>query len=121
MKARINGPVVERDTLTNHVNVEGRPEFGYNVSNSTAANVEALEANITITKGANPAFGSSGTEVTFAMNVTNNGAAPLPHVWASDRLPTGLSYISSSPAGTAQGQNVSWADIGLLPWREEAA
>lgn len=50
VQARINGPVSQRRTLTNHVYVEGKPQFGYNISNSTSADVEALEANITITK-----------------------------------------------------------------------
>ena len=114
VQARINGPVSQRRTLTNHVYAEGKPQFGYNISNSTSADVEALEANITITKGADPAFGSPGTIVTFTLNVTNNGIAPLPHVTVNDLLPAGMSYLSSSPPGTALGRNVSWADIGPL-------
>ena len=114
VNARIDGPVIDRETLTNHVYVEGRPEFGYNVTNTTSASVEALKADIAITKGATPSFGSPGAEVIFSVNVTNNGIAPLPHVFVSDLLPAGLNYVSSNPEGTAQGQNITWADIGPM-------
>ena len=46
--------------------------------------------------------------------MTNTGAAALPHVSASDLLPGGMSYLSSSPEGTNQGQKVFWPDIGPM-------
>ena len=78
------------------------------------ADVLAEEAKISVSKSAEPGFGSPGTAVTFAISVTNNGAAALPHVSVSDQLPQGMSYVSSSLAGVSQGQNVLWSDIGPM-------
>ena len=52
--------------------------------------------------------------MTFTIDVTNSGAAPLLNVAASDQLPAGMSYLSSSPAGSNQGQNVLWPNIGPM-------
>ena len=65
-------------------------------------------------KRADPASGSPGATVTFTIDVTNSGAAPLLNVAASDQLPAGMSYLSSSPAGSNQGQNVLWPNIGPM-------
>ncbi len=114
VNARMNGPVVGTEILTNLVNLDGKPELGNNVTNSTTATVDAQEANISVIKTADPAFGSPSTNVTFTLDVTNSGDALLPHVFVSDLLPTGMSYVSSSPAGIHTGQNVSWPDIGPM-------
>ena len=112
--ARIDGPISGTRTLTNQVDVSASPEHGENVTAADSATVQASEAKIAVDKAADPAFGSIGTMVTFALNVTNAGSALLPNVFVSDLLPQGMSYISSSPAGISQGQNVLWSDIGPL-------
>ncbi|MCX6679825.1 MAG: right-handed parallel beta-helix repeat-containing protein [Methanothrix sp.] len=112
--ARIDGPIVGMETLTNRVDVQAEPEHGENVTASAIADVLAEEANITVTKVADPAFGSAGTNVTFNLTVTNSGSASLPHVSVSDLLPAGLSYVSSSPVSTQSGQQVVWPNVGPL-------
>ncbi len=86
---------------------------GGNVTNSTTADVSAIEAAINVTKEADPTYGSKGTLVNFTLNVTNSADAPLPHVFVSDVLPFGLTYDSSS-GGTDSGHNVWWSDIGPM-------
>ncbi len=111
--ARIDGPVYGIETLTNRVDVEGKPVQGENVTNSTTVDVQAQEAKINVTKVADPTFGSKGTLVNFTMVVTNNASASLPHVYVRDVLPAGLAYNSSS-GGISTGQNVYWSDIGPM-------
>jgi uncharacterized repeat protein (TIGR01451 family) len=112
LTAHINGK--EFGDLINAVNATGYPEYGDPVNSSATASVRAEEANITVTKVANPAFGSAGTNVTFNLTVTNSGSAPLPHVLVSDLLPAGMSYVSSSPGSSNSGQQVVWPDVGPL-------
>ncbi|MCX6680526.1 MAG: DUF11 domain-containing protein [Methanothrix sp.] len=114
IKASINGPISGNKTLTNRVNVEGKPESGSNVTNNDTAIVKASEPKITIIKTANPTFGSPSTNVNFTLVVNNTGSTLLPHVFVRDLLPTGMSYVSSSIGSTHSGQTVSWSDIGPL-------
>ena len=80
----------------------------------TSADVGAQEAKISVTKTADPTFGSPSTNVTFTLEVTNSGSAALPHVFVSDLLPVGMTYVSSSSGSTNVGQNVNWSDIGPM-------
>ncbi|HPT19543.1 MAG TPA: DUF11 domain-containing protein [Methanothrix sp.] len=112
--AQIDGPVVGLVTLTNRVDVEGKPDHGGNVTANATAIVQAQEAKISVTKKADPALGSPGTWVNFTMNVTNTANSELVNVTASDDLPAGLIYQSSSPGGINSGQNVLWPEIGPM-------
>jgi uncharacterized repeat protein (TIGR01451 family) len=112
--AHIDGPVSGIRTLTNRVDVQGKPEHGQNVTNSSTADVRAQESNIQVTKTADPTFGSPSTNVNFTLVVNNSGSTPLPHVFVNDLLPAGMSYVSSSSGSTHSGQTVNWSDIGPL-------
>ena len=114
IKALIHGPVVGNETLTNLVNVSGKPEFGNNVTNSSTASVNAQEANISVSKTADPTFGSKGALINFTLVVNNTGDAPLPHVSVSDQLPAGMVYDSSSAGGVNNGRYINWTDIGPM-------
>ena len=97
VNALIGNSIVGNQTLTNRVDVNGKPDVGTNVTNSSNASVDAQEAKILVAKTANPAAGSPSTNVNFTLNVTNSGSAPLPHVFVSDLLPVGMTYVSSIP------------------------
>ena len=107
-------PLPVTRTLTNNVSVAGKPANGQNVTSNASADVQAQEAKISVTKTANPTAGSPSTNVTFTLDVKNTGSAPLPHVFVSDVLPVGMTYVSSSPVGVHNGRNVSWSDIGPM-------
>ncbi len=55
----------------------------------------------------------SGFTRTYTLSVTNTGATPLSSVTVTDELPSGLSYQSSTPAGTASAGRVTWS-VGNL-------
>ena len=112
--AHIDGPISGTRTLTNLVDVSGQPEHGQNVTANASASVNSQEAKIAVLKTADPTFGSPSTNVTFTLQVENTGNAPLPHVFVSDLLPDGMSYIASSSGSTRVGQHVSWSDIGPM-------
>jgi uncharacterized repeat protein (TIGR01451 family) len=67
-----------------------------------------------VTKKANPTIGSPGASVTFTLFVNNTGSAVLQDVFVSDLLPTGMTYVSSSPADSHTDQTVSWSNIGPM-------
>jgi len=48
------------------------------------------------------------------LTVTNNGNATLPHVFVSDLLPEGMSYVSSKGGGVNNGRYINWSDAGPL-------
>ena len=56
-----------------------------------------------------------GSQATYTLTATNSGDAPLTNVTITETIPTGLSYVSSSPAGTTSNNEstVTW-DIGDL-------
>ena len=112
--AHIDGPITGTHNLTNNVDVSGKPENGQNVTSNSSADVQAQEAKISVTKTANPTVGSPSTNVTFTLLVENTGSAALQHVFVSDLLPVGMSYVSSTSGSTHAGQNVYWSDVGPI-------
>ena len=112
--ANIDSSITGTQTLTNHVDVSGKPANGNNVTAEASADVQAQEAKISVTKTANPTVGSPGTSVTFTLVVKNTGSAALQDVFVSDLLPAGMTYVSSTPGGTHTGQTVSWSNIGPM-------
>ena len=61
-----------------------------------------------------PAHPISGGIATFIIDITNTGETPLDPVMAQDTLPVGMSYVSDNRSGQAQGQKVTWSNIGRL-------
>ncbi len=112
LKATIDGTVY--GTLTNEVDVSGKPQYGDNVTDDAYADVSAIEAKIPVDKSALPTFGSKGALINFTMNVTNTGSAPLVAVYVEDTLPTGLTYDNSSAVSSNSGKKVYWSNIGSL-------
>jgi uncharacterized repeat protein (TIGR01451 family) len=111
LTARINGD--RFGDLVNSVNATGDTGYGDPVNSSASASVLASEANITVTKSADPASGSKGSPINFTLTVTNNGNATLSQVFVSDILPAGLKY-DSSDGGTKSGQYINWTNVGPL-------
>jgi uncharacterized repeat protein (TIGR01451 family) len=50
---------------------------------------------------------------TYIITVTNTGAYTNTGVVVTDTLPSGMSYVSSNPAGTVSGSTVTW-DLGTM-------
>jgi uncharacterized repeat protein (TIGR01451 family) len=56
-----------------------------------------------------------GNQVTYTLTASNSGDAALTGVTITDTIPTGMSYVTSSPAGTVSddGAQVTWS-VGSL-------
>ena len=78
------------------------PANGNNVTSQASADVQAQEAKILVTKTANPTAGTPGTNVTFTLVVNNTGSSDLQHVFVSDLLPAGMTYVSSTSGERAR-------------------
>lgn len=61
-----------------------------------------------------------GAERTYTITATNSGEAPLTGVTITDRLPAGMTYVSSSNNGSRDGDVITW-NIGDLAIDESAA
>jgi len=98
-------------TLRNEVNATGQTPAGDNVTANNSSDIGVLEscANISVTKTANPSSGCPFDNITFDINVTNNGKVPLDNVTVVDVLPEGMEYLSSNHNETSSnGRNIIW-------------
>ena len=102
-------------TLWNIVNATGQPPAGDNVTANDTEPVEVITDNISVDKTVSPNKGYPLTNVTFAINVTNNGNISLDQVTIVDTLPEGMEYINSTPGGIREGWNISWNLTEPLP------
>jgi len=68
---------------------------------------------ISVEKTANPTSGAPCTDVTFTITVTA-GEYPLDPVEVVDTLPTGMSYVSSTPEADTHDGTITWDSVGPL-------
>ncbi len=70
-------------------------------------------AQLSISK-TGPAQAAVGAEVTYTIEVVNNGNATAGNVQVVDSVPTGTTYVSSLPAAQVDGRSLRWSlgDIG---------
>ena len=69
-----------------------------------------LTPDLSVTKAASADTFLVGTEVTFTIEVTNNGNGPAFNAAVSDTLPAGLTVVSSEPEATiGEDGTLSWA------------
>ncbi len=85
-----------------------------NTNNSDSVAVNALDADVAVTKGVSNATPTVGSNVTFTIDVTNNGPNTSQGVTVNDLLPTGLTFVSATPStGTYTGGTGVWT-VGAL-------
>lgn len=90
-------------SLGNTVQLQGSRDktIDPDVSNNTAtANITVLRPNadIQVSKAVDNAAPNLGSNVTFTITARNNGPTTATGVWLSDALPSGLTYVSSTPS-----------------------
>ena len=93
-------------------NVATASSGGNTLQPEARATTTILVPGITVEKTGRPAL-FVGNQVTYTLTASNAGDAPLTGVTVTDTIPTGMSYVSSSPAGTESGSTVTW-DVGDL-------
>jgi uncharacterized repeat protein (TIGR01451 family) len=81
---------------------------------STTGTLRLLCADLAITKTPTATPAVPGSEISYDLAVTNHGGDEATNVRVSDALPSGLTYLSSSPECSGSGANVSCA-VATLP------
>ncbi|WP_174367791.1 S-layer family protein [Deinococcus sp. JMULE3] len=76
-------------------------------------NIGTATADVSITKTA-AGFAQPGDTITYTLTVTNAGPNAADGVSVTDTLPTGVTYVSSTPAGAVSGSTLTWT-LGTLP------
>ena len=96
------------------VNVATASSGGNSFQPEARATTTILVPDITVEKTGRPAM-FVGNQVTYTLTASNSGDAALTGVTITDTIPTGMSYVTSSPAGTVSedGAQVSWS-VGNL-------
>ncbi|WP_370074497.1 choice-of-anchor A family protein [Nocardioides sp.] len=72
-------------------------------------------SDVTIAKGVSDAAPQGGDQVTYTLTVTNQGTAPATGVVVRDDLPSGVTYVSSSPGCSIAGTVLTCAVGDLAP------
>jgi len=107
------GSISAAGTITNIASVTGN-EFDFNTGNNTAqVSLVASSADLSITKTVDNATPLVGSNVTFTITVKNSGPGNASGVTVADTLPTGLTYVSSTPSGAYDSTTHVWT-VGTL-------
>jgi len=91
---------------------------GFIVSPTDSMSTEVLPGAVRIYKDPSVVEAHVGETVTWTITVESTGLGPIDNVVVTDTLGTGLRYVGSSPAGTPNGQEITW-DLGMIPSGEE--
>ncbi len=96
------------------VNVATASSGGNSFQPEARATTTILVPDITVEKTGRPAM-FVGNQVTYTLTASNSGDAALTGVTITDTIPTGMSYVTSSPEGTVSddGAQVTWS-VGSL-------
>lgn len=99
--------------LTNNTDITG-DQFDQDPDNNTddLNTVTAAAADLAVTK-TGPATVDVDGNITYNLNVSNNGPSPATNVAAIDQLPTGVSFVSAS-SGCSEAASVVTCAIGSL-------
>ncbi len=82
-------------------------------SYTLAGNAVCQPADLTVTNIDSPDPVAVGSNLTYAIHVTNQGPGSAPGTVLFDQLPAGLSFVSASPGCAASGSSVL-CDLGTL-------
>jgi uncharacterized repeat protein (TIGR01451 family) len=95
----ITALVVSPNPQTNTASISHSDQFDPDTNNNSAtASINPLQADLEVTKTVNNPTPNVGDTVTFTVALTNNGPSTATGVEVTDLLPTGLSYVSSTPS-----------------------
>ena len=113
LNARITGEAYGQ--LMDGLKAVAKPprDIAYYVANTTSTKVQALKSGVELSEAVSPSSGSPGTITDFAINVSNTGEVPL-RLELTDIIPEGLTFISSTPAGSEIGRTIKWNNLGNL-------
>jgi large repetitive protein len=82
-------------------------------NSDTETTVVGVSADLSITKSDSPDPVIAGNNLTYTIDITNNGPSDATGVSISDPIPAGTSFVSASNGGSLAAGTVTWA-IGNL-------
>ncbi|MCE9524915.1 MAG: DUF11 domain-containing protein [Planctomycetales bacterium] len=106
---QITANVVTPGVKTNTAQVSASDQFDIDSTPNNSVGTEDDQASavvtpnatdLSVTKTVNSSSPQFGANVTYTINVTNNGPLAATGVQLSDQLPAGVTFISSTPSGS---------------------
>jgi uncharacterized repeat protein (TIGR01451 family) len=95
LTARVASPL----PVTNTATVLHADQFDPDLANNTASATETpQQADLNLAKTVDNPTPHVGDVITFTVTLTDLGPDPATHVLVSDRLPTGLTFVSATPS-----------------------
>jgi uncharacterized repeat protein (TIGR01451 family) len=99
-------------TATSGINQDGTIGLGYHwggdgetLTDNLAVLYTTGAVDVSVTKSASPDVVQVGDELTYTIEVTNNGETPATGVTVTDDLPDGVTYVSSSASQGTCGES----------------
>jgi uncharacterized repeat protein (TIGR01451 family) len=81
---------------------------------ATATTTVTTAADVSVSKMA-PATATDGTNITYAIPVTNNGPSNAPNVSMTDAVPANTTFVSATPsAGSCSGTTTVTCNVGTV-------
>ncbi len=110
----ITAIVNQAGALNNTANVgaSDRPDPN-SANNTSSAGVNGEQADLALTKIVDNATPNVGTNVSFTIQVTNNGPSTATNVVINDSLPAGLSFFSATPSADYNSTTGDWTVASL--------
>ncbi|MFC1717048.1 T9SS type A sorting domain-containing protein [Candidatus Poribacteria bacterium] len=103
------------DSITNTAYIatvdQSDPDIG---NNSGSADITLPCADLAVSMSVNNHSPSEGDTVTYTITVMNNGPDRATNVVITDQLPSGLTYVSSSPNQGSYNSDVGEWSVGVL-------
>jgi uncharacterized repeat protein (TIGR01451 family) len=107
--------VTQPGTITNSASISGSsPPDPNTINNSASASVGGQQADLAVVKSVNNATPNVGTNVTFTIQVTNNGTSTATGVAVTDTLPAGLIFVLATPSQGSYTSGTGVWTIGSL-------
>ncbi len=105
----------EDETLLNLATISNdRQETDLTNNDDDAVTYVGSLTNVYLLKDG-PATTGLGQTITYTLSYGNNGTASAENVSVSDVLPTGVTFVSATPAISSQnGQTLTWGRLGTL-------
>ncbi|MDD4307541.1 MAG: lamin tail domain-containing protein [Thermoplasmata archaeon] len=117
--ASVDAGVPTGTVLTNSVQLQYTDQLSRprgTSSDSWAVTVQVPPPSIALSKVTPTPQMIAGSNVDFMIYYNNTGVGPASHVWLNDTLPSGLTYVTATPAPTSvSGQNIFWHFTDLAP------
>jgi uncharacterized repeat protein (TIGR01451 family) len=111
----ISATVTQAGLINNTAIISGNLPDPISTNNAASASVNATAASdLSIAKSVTPVKAAVNSNVTFTLTARNLGPSANTGVAVQDVLPSGLSYVSSQPAGAYDPVAHVWT-IGSLP------